>query len=304
MTQTAVTGPFNRKLVRHYRARRAKAIGNYDFLINWTAENLIERLDVIKRKFPTVIQLGCRHDPRIDKALIEAAECKTLVNCDLNREIVGRHTGLPVVCDEEAFPFRQAAADMVMSSFNLHSVNDLPGALIQIRRTLKPDGLFLGAFPGGKTLHELRQSLMQAELKVTGGASPRVFPFAEKQQVGALMQRAGFALPVVDSETVTVSYKSLRALLDDIRGMGESNSLAGRPGLPVKKAVWEEAETIYHREFGDGEGRIEASFEIVFVIGWAPHETQQKPLRPGSAKIRLADALETDEKGTGEPAKP
>ena len=179
-------------------------------------------------------------------------------------------------------------------------MNDVPGALIQIKRALKPDGLFIGALYGGETLSVLRECLMETEIAYHGGVSPRVFPFADKQDCGALMQRAGFALPVIDSETLTVSYSFLTKMLHDLRGMGESNTLSQRNKNYVGRHFFKDVETLYRRKMKNNSEYLDVKFEVIFLLGWAPHGSQQQPLSPGSATGRLADALGTDEIKTGE----
>lgn len=193
--------------------------------------------------------------------------------------------------DEEFLPFKSQSLDVLTSNLRLHAVNDLPGALTQIRQALKPDGFFLAAMFGGETLYELRESLTHAELAIKGGVSPRVFPFADKQQMGALLQRAGFALPVVDSDILTVTYENMFALMHDLRGMGEGNMIAARDKRNPGKRLFMEAARYYDEHFKEPDGRIRASFEIIFLAGWAPHESQQKPLKPGSADTSLTEVL-------------
>ena len=209
-----------------------------------------------------------------------------------------------VAADEEALPFADASLDLVVSALALQGVNDLPGVLVQIRRALKPDGLFMAALFGGDTLSELRQSFAQAEAEIEGGASPRVAPFADVRAMGALLQRAGFALPVTDTERITVRYASLLSLLRDLRRMGATNALAERRRLPLRRATLLRAMEIYGERFADPDGKVRATFEIVWVSGWAPDASQQQPLRPGSAKTRLADALGAVEIGAGEKPAP
>ncbi len=284
---------FDRRLVRQRRQRAAARLRDHDFLFVRARENLQDRLKDIRREFPLALQIGARGgrigDDRIGRLIV----------MDLT-------ASLPVdlVADEEALPFAPGTFDLVVSPSGLHTVNDLPGALVQIRRILKPDGLFLGAMAGGETLHQLRESLMQAELAIKGGISPRVFPFADKQQMGALMQRAGFALPVVDSETVTVAYENALRLMADLRGMGGSNAIAARSRSFAGKRLLAEAARLYQENFSEDDGRIPAAFETIYLTGWAPHENQQKPLRRGSATHRLADILDTEEKGTGDKTPP
>src|SRR5690606_35824649 len=184
----------------------------------------------------------------------------------------------------------------------LQAVNDLPGALLQIRRSLRPDGLFIGCLLAGQSLTELRQSLLAAEVEVSGGASPRVAPFADLRDLGSLLQRAGFALPVVDSELVTVRYRDIFGLLRDLRALGWTNALTARRKAGLRRDTLARAASFYAERFADPDGRLRASFEMVWLSGWAPHESQQKPLRPGSAKARLADALGVPERGAGDKA--
>ena len=207
-----------------------------------------------------------------------------------------------VVADEEALPFRDASLDLVVSALALQFVNDLPGTLVQIRRALKPDGLFLAALVGGETLTELRQAFAAAESEVEGGVSPRVAPFADVRDLGALLQRAGFALPVTDIDRLTVRYDSPFALMHDLRRMGATNALIERRRTPLRRATLLRMAEIYAERFADPDGRVRATFEIVWLSGWAPHPSQQQPLKPGSAQARLADALGTREISTGEKA--
>lgn len=271
---------FDRTLLKLKRERSVKRFDDYDFLFRWSAEQIHSRLQDIKRDFPTVAQLGARGGKLIQQA----------ITCDL-----GTHFSPDIIADEEFLPFADDSLDMLISNLSLHAVNDLPGTLIQINRALKADGLFLGAMFGGETLFELRDSFAQTEMTLKNGMSPRVFPFADKQDLGALMQRAGFALPVVDSDIVTVTYETMFKLMDDLRGMGEGNIIAARDKAYVGKNFFMEAARHYAENHADPDGRIRASFEIIFLIGWAPHDSQQKPLRPGSAQERLADALKTEE---------
>jgi SAM-dependent methyltransferase len=205
-----------------------------------------------------------------------------------------------VVSDEEALPFADTSLDLVVSVLALQFVNDLPGTLIQIRRSLRPDGLFLAALIGGESLAELRTAFADAESEIEGGLSPRVAPFADVRELGALLQRAGFALPVVDSERLTVRYDSVLALMHDLRRMGATNVMQERRRRPLKRATLQRMEAIYADRFADADARLRASFEIIWLSGWAPHESQQRPLKPGSAAQRLADALGTREIPTGE----
>lgn len=207
---------------------------------------------------------------------------------------------LCVKSDEEVLPFADASLDLAVSALALQFVNDLPGTLIQIRRALRPDGLFMAALIGGDSLAELRAAFADAESEIEGGLSPRVAPFADVRELGALLQRAGFALPVVDSERLTVRYDLVLALMRDLRRMGATNVMHERRRRPLKRAILQRVEAVYADRFSDADGRLRASFEIIWLSGWAPHESQQKPLKPGSAAQRLADVLGTREIPTGE----
>jgi len=199
--------------------------------------------------------------------------------------------GPRVAADAEALPFADGCFDAVLSNMDLHGVNDLPGTLVQIRRMLKPDGLFLAVLPGGATLHELRRALAEAEEAVEGGVSPRVAPFADVRDAGNLLQRAGFALPVADSETLTVSYADPLRLMADLRGKGESNAVAARRRQPLRRGTLLAAAARYRDLFAGADGRVPATFELVTLTAWAPHPSQQKPLAPGSGTVSLGDAL-------------
>lgn len=202
--------------------------------------------------------------------------------------------GFPTVCDDEVLALQPKAHDLVVHALALHWANDPVGQLVQCRRALQPDGWFIGLMFGGQTLQELRACLAEAEVEVTGGLSPRVLPMGEIRDLGGLMQRAGFGLPVADAFTTTVRYRDAWALMRDLRAMGEGNALAARLRHPTRRAVFERAAEKYQALQGP-DGRIPATFEIVVLTGWAPHDSQQKPLRPGSAQARLADALKAGE---------
>lgn len=282
---------FDRALYRR-RLRAALAAGYPDFLLARCADDLGERLSAVLRRFEVAADLG--------SALPLAAPVLRQKADGLVRLAETPDAGADLVGDIEALPFAAASLDLSASLLALHVVNDLPGALLQIRRSLRPDGLFIGCMLAGQSLTELRQVLLAAEVEVSGGASPRVAPFADLRDLGSLLQRAGFALPVVDSELVTVRYGDLFGLLRDLRAMGWANALLERSRKPLRRAVLLRAAELYAERFSDPDGRLRATFEVVWLSGWAPHESQQKPLRPGSAKTRLADALGVPEIGTGE----
>ena len=290
---TAPAPLFDRFLHRKRLNRAAALYPTADFLKRRVAEDATDRLEGILHQFPLTVDLGARNGAFADVLARSpaAARVGTLLESDLSSAMLSRRRGLRVVMDEERLPFADASLDLVVSLLNLHWTNDLVGALIQIRQALKPDGLFIGAIFGGETLTELRQSLLQAEIDLFGGAGPRVSPFADAIDGAGLLQRAGFALPVADIDRVTVRYDHPIKLMADLRAMGETNVLFDRDRRPLSRAVIGRMSEIYAERFALPDGRIPATFEIISLTGWAPHESQQKPLKPGSAKMRLADAL-------------
>jgi len=288
---------FDRTLHRKRLDRAAAGFGQADFLHRRAALDLAERLEAIMREFPLAVELSSRRGA-FAEALAEGparARVGTLLETDASAAMLAGRGGLRAVLDEERLPFAEASLDLVVSTLGLHWTNDVVGALIQIRRALKPDGLFLGAFLGGSTLTELRQSLMAAEDEMLGGAGSRVSPFADMSDAAALLQRAGFALPVADVDRVSVSYEHPLKLVTDLRRMGETNALAERHPRGLTRALVGRACELYQQRFAAPDGRVTATFEIVTLTGWAPHEGQQQPLKPGSAKMRLAEALGTVE---------
>jgi SAM-dependent methyltransferase len=290
---------FDRKLIAA-RRRRARQIGPATFLMDRTAADFADRLAAVLRRFDRAADLGTPTGA-VRAALSGNGAISTMiaVDPDVDGDAAG-DGGLRAVADVEALPFAGGALDLVVSAFALETANDLPGALIQIRRALKPDGLFLAAMLGGDTLSELRESFAVAESELAGGVSPRVVPFADVRDMGALLQRAGFALPVTDVDRVLVRYASPLALMADLRRMGAANPLVERRRLPLRRQVLARMMEVYADRFADPDGRVRASFDIIWLSGWAPHQSQQQPLRPGSAQARLADALGTKEIGTGE----
>ncbi|MGH6725835.1 MAG: methyltransferase domain-containing protein [Pseudolabrys sp.] len=287
---------FDRSLLRA-RQRRARALGPETFLIDRVAAELGERLAVVLRRFERVVDLGTPTDA-VRRVLAQSGKVGTVIAA--SPAAWPRDGSIGVAADEEALPFADGSLDLVVSALALQFVNDLPGTLIQIRRALKPDGLLLAAMIGGDSLAELREAFALAESEVDGGVSPRVAPFVDLRELGALLQRAGFALPVVDSDRLTVRYDSVFALMRDLRRMGATNVLRERRRTPLKRATLQRLAEIYADRFADPDGRLRASFEIAWLSGWVPHESQQQPLKPGSAARRLADALGTKEIPTGE----
>jgi len=286
---------FDRARHRANRARAAAGFAAHDFLFREVADRMAERLGDVNRSFERVLILGGRA-PLPEGLIGPGGQIGQAVTMDLAEAFAaGGAAG-----DEERLPFRDGAFDLVFSPLSLHWTNDLPGALIQLRRALKPDGLLLAAMFGAGTLAELRQVLMEAELEIEGGAGPRVSPFAEIRDAGGLLQRAGLALPVADADTITVTYENPLRLLADLRGMGEQNAVRERRKRFTRRATLLRAMELYIERFAGPDGRVPATFEVIYLTGWSPHESQQQPLRPGQARSRLADALGVPERGTGE----
>ena len=295
---------FDRALHRLRLDRAAPGYGAADFLKARAAGDAVERLEAIMRSFPLAVDLGARNGAFAAALAQSEANGKigALIETDLSARMLQGRSGLRLQADEERLPFADGGIDLIVSTLALHWTNDLVGALIQIRQALRPDGLFLGAVLGGQTLTELRQVLVQAESELSGGAGLRVSPFADVLDAAGLLQRAGFALPVADTDRVTVRYASVLELIRDVRAMGESNVLHDRARRPLSRAVLARATELYHERHAGPDGRVSATFDIVSLTGWAPHPDQQQPLRPGSAKMRLADALHAKEIPAGDKA--
>jgi SAM-dependent methyltransferase len=264
-----------------YRQRRARQPGSDVILAGEAAAQVAERIGSIHRRFEQALDLSSR-------ASVFDIIRPVATNWVRTGYIVSE---TDVLADEEALPFAENIFDLVTSVLSLHSVNDLPGTLIQIRRALKPDGVFMAALFGGETLRELRLAFTAAEAATLGGASPRISPFADVRDLGGLLQRAGFALPVADVERTTVRYREPLRLFQDIRALGETNVLLQRRSNFLSRRLLRSVLSEYAQRFTDDQGRAVATFDIIYLIGWAPHESQPKPLRPGSAKTSLADAL-------------
>jgi SAM-dependent methyltransferase len=288
---------FDRALLRA-RRRRAVTYGAATFLLERASEDFLGRLQAVKRDFAFTLDLGTPGGAMRDALTMHKLGGTVVVAEPLAAHL--RRGGLTVAADEEALPFRNESFDLIVSALSLQWVNDLPGTLLQVRRALKPDGLFLAVMAGGDTLTELRQSLAAAESEIEGGLSPRVAPFVEVRAMGTLLQRAGFALPVTDIDRVTVRYDHIGALFRDLRAMGATNALTERRAKLLRRETMYRANAIYNARFADPDGRLRATFDLLWVSGWAPHESQQQPLKPGSAKMRLADALGTKERSAGE----
>jgi SAM-dependent methyltransferase len=310
---------FDRRVLRRHRDRAAPGIAAHDFLFREVAVRLLDRLEDVRRRFPLALDLGCHHGVVAELLAGNPAGLggiETLVQADLSPAMTrlaavrgaawgaaggrGAPAAPAVVADEEALPFAEGSLDLVLSVLSLHWVNDLPGTLLQIARALKPDGLLLAAMIGGDSLRELREALLRAELEVEDGVSPRVSPLADLRDLGGLLQRAGFALPVVDVDSLTVTYPSALALMRDLRGMGETGTDRNRRRGLTRRATLLRAAALYEEAHGDAAGRIPASVDILYLTGWAPHSAQPQPLRPGSARARLAEALGSAERSAGE----
>ena len=283
-------------VARKLRALR-RPVQGADFLGVRVAEDLAERLAVTARRFPRagVLFGAAGHGAA---ALMRSGKVDEIVRVEADVELLNGAPG--VAAPPETVPFPPGTMDLLVSLLAIHEMNDVPGFLVQARRALKPDGLFLAALPGADTLNELRLSLAAAEGELASGASPRVLPFIDVRDAGALLQRAGFALPVADSETVTVCYRDLFALMADLRAMGAASALAARSRRPATRSLFGRAAEIYAERFSDPDGRIRATFSIVWMSGWAPDPSQRKPLARGSARARLSDALRQAESGLGE----
>jgi SAM-dependent methyltransferase len=264
---------FDRALLR-MRQHRAWGGEPATFLLDRVTEDMEERLHAVLRDFAEVADIWTPGEvlraPSRDRF-------KSVAHIDLS--------------DQETLPLRPESLNLVVSALAFQFVNDLPGVLAQIRRALKPDGLLLAAMIGGDTLTELRQSFAAAEAELEGGVSPRVAPSADLRDIGALLQRAGFALPVTDVDRVVVRYDSAFALMHDLRSMGSTNILVERRRMPTRRATMLRMAQVYAERFADPDGRIRATFDVIWLSGWAPHESQQQPLRPGSAKASLAEAV-------------
>lgn len=285
-------------LARKRRALAAPVTGA-DFLMKRAADDLADRLAAVQRKFDKGAALFCQTSAGA-RVLAESRKVAQVVRVEADTAFLpGEPNQTEVVATPETVPFEPASLDLAVSLLSMQAMNDIPGFIIQVRRALKPDGLFLGAMAGAGTLNELRESLLAAESELYGGISPRVSPFVDVRDAGALLQRAGLALPVTDIETVTVRYDNLFALIADLRVMGETSVLSDRSRRPATRRLFARTAEIYAERFSDPDGRIRASFAIVWLSGWAPDPSQQKPLKPGSAKMSLAKALENPGKLDG-----
>jgi NADH dehydrogenase [ubiquinone] 1 alpha subcomplex assembly factor 5 len=280
--------PFARQRLRQHRQRAARRFADVAFLKTAMAELIAERLKDVNRRFARALDLGAH------QGWPASSIAETMISTDVSAAMLAYAPTLNVVADEEALPFAPASFDLVVSAGSLHWVNDLPGALLQVRHILKPDGFFVASLIGGDSLHELRRCLLQAEADIVDGARARVSPMVDVRDAGGLLQRAGFAMPVAEVDRVQVRYDDPLILLHELRAMGESNALVD--AAPLRRDVLARMCDMYRQHYGDAQGRITATFAFITLAGWAPAPDQPKPLRPGSAKARLADALGTQEK--------
>jgi NADH dehydrogenase [ubiquinone] 1 alpha subcomplex assembly factor 5 len=293
-TSTAPPRIFDSALLARRRTKIAAEATAHDFLLARVADDFAERLSIVKRTFTAGLNMEAHHG-LLSRRLRGLPNVGAITDADPSPAMRAQCEGPTLAADFEALGVADGSYDLAVSGLSLHLVDDLPGALIQLRRALRPDGLLMAALLGGDTLRELREAWLVAEAEVTGGASPRVAPFADVRAMGALLQRAGFALPVADTDTVTVTYANPMALMAEIKGMGASNMLADRRRVPVTRGLLMRACAAYQERFGLPDGRIPATFEIVTLTAWVPHDSQPKPLAPGSATMRLATALGTTE---------
>ncbi len=293
---------FDRALLSRRRTRAAPFAPAHDFLLRHVSEDISDRLSLIARNFPVGLNLGA-HTGALSRSLRQLGSIGQIIDADTSGAMVAQCDGPLLAADEEFLPFGPGTLDLVVSGLTLQFANDLPGVLLQVRQALKGDGLFLAALLGAGSLAELREAFIVAETELHGGATPRVAPFADVRTLGGLLQRAGFALPVADVDTLTVTYAHPFALMQELKAMGASNALAERSRQPMTRRLLARAAEVYAERFGTADGRVPATFEIVTLTGWAPDPSQPKPLRPGSARTRLADALGVPEGAPGQPKK-
>ena len=278
-------------VIARKRRALAGAIPGADFLMRRAAEDLSERLSAVERRFAAGAALFCL-TPDAARVMAQSGKVGRVLRVEADPAFLASGEG--IVAEPGHVPLGPGSIDLAVSLLSLQDENDIPGMLVQIRRALRPDGLFLGVMAGSGTLAELRESLLAAETTLFGGASPRVIPLADIREAGALLQRAGFALPVADVETVAVRYDTMFDLMADLRAMGAANALLARSRRPLTRRFFAEAARIYAERFSDPDGRVRATFSFVWMSGWAPDASQQKPLKPGSAQVSLAKILSRD----------
>lgn len=299
MSRPAPPQVFDRSRIRQLRERSVVNYPKYSFLKERAAEELVERLADTPRMFDLALDLGS-HTGIVADELARVGKASQVIAADISEGMAASCQTSAFVADEERLPIGDQKLDLVTSLLSLHGVNDLPGTLVQIRRALKPDGLFIGCLFGAGTLKELRTSLMQAEVEMLGGAAQRIAPLPGLQDMAGLLQRTGFALPVADVDRITVRYSTPFDLIADIKGMGEGAAFADASRPPLSRRILSRMAEVYAEQFADPDGRLRASFEIVWLSGWAPAPGQPKPLKPGSAKQSLASAVGAQEISLGQ----
>jgi SAM-dependent methyltransferase len=280
---------FNRCLLKQRRQRFEESFPEVSYLHTFAAQILGERLSFIKRRFSHIVDLS--HSPSLANVLTQSSLFSEEYLFISSQKIYSLNA-LPISFDEELPPLAHNSCDLILSNLSLHWINDIPGTLIQIKHALKPDGLFMGAFLGGETLFELKSCFADAEIALKNGISSRFSPLVTLKDAGTLLQRAGFALPVVDHIKLTVTYSSIFQLFSELQKMGEANCLFDRPKTFTGKKLFEKVADLYEERFATSDGRLPATFDIIFLSGWAPHPSQQQALKPGSAHLKLAHFLE------------
>lgn len=286
------SGLFDKELITRFRVR---ALTNKQrppamFLLDHANEDIADRLSLINREFPLALNLGA-HDGRLSRQLMANGAVGEVISSDTALPLVRLCPAPAVQLDEGLFPFKDGIFDLIVSSFSLQWVNEPANLLLAIRRSLKADGVFIGAVIGDQSLRELRQALMQAEEEIYGGISPRVAPFSDVRDLGAALLKAGFTLPVTDRDVLKVRYDDAYALMSDIRQMGGANALMARNRRPVSRRYFQRVDEIYRDQFAEEDGRVFATIVIHYLMGWAPHPDQPKPLRPGSGRVSLTKVL-------------
>ncbi len=281
---------FDRRAVKQNRSRVSRYKEGHDFLFEDVSNRLLEKLDIVKRSFPRVLDLGCRHG-KIKTILDPRHGQESFINCDISTAMAKQAGPPQLVANEELLPLADDCLDLVLSSLYFHWTNDLPQALSEIFRCLSPDGLFLGALLGGDTLSDLRKSLTSAVSPETSELFPRVAPFVQVRDLGDLMQRIGFTMIVVDVDHITVDYPDPFSLMKDLKRMGEGNALNARCKHFTPRGLFTKAATLYPRHNNRSSGRIKAKFEVLYGMGWAPHPQQQQALRPGAGENSLQEIL-------------
>ena len=289
---------FDKILLRKRRDRAAPHFEAHDFLHKRAVEEIVDRLETVTRSFPKAAAFGAGTG-QLRPILSENCGVGDLIQAEASPAMAAHLSGVRIIADLEGIPFQDEYLDLAISLLDLHAANDAPGALVQLKRTLKPDGLLLAAFLGGDTLTELRQAFAAAETEILGGVSPRISPMIDVRAAGGLLQRAGFALPVIDRDPLSVRYESPLRLMQDLRGMAETNILHERLKGGLRRDVLMRACEVYAEQFSDEEGYVTATFEMIYLTAWRPAPSQPQPLKPGSAEVSLTEVLKSSDDETG-----